>query len=83
MTETFIDGFVKVAVEAGLPDKTIARIFKLAIADTGMFKTPMDAPMQPQPPVNPMMQQNPQQLALLQQMLAQRQMAQPQQPMQL
>ena len=76
MKEAFIVGFVKAAVDLGLDDDTITRVFKRAMANpvgAQMFNQLPQAP-QVQPP-NPMhlqqlAQQNPQQLAIIKQLLA-------------
>ncbi len=87
MKTAFIEGFVKAAVEQGLSDNTIARIFKRAMA------SPMGAQLfnqlpqgaAPKPGMPPqqkpsgqmqlaqLMRQDPQKLMILKQMLAQQQ----------
>lgn len=83
MKDEFIAGFVKAAVDKGLDDETIARIFKRAMANPqvgGMFHN-MPQSQQPMQPNNlqalsqmkQSLQQNPQNLQILKQLLAQTQ----------
>lgn len=81
MKSAFIAGFVKAAADQGLEDETIARIFKRAMANpqvAGMFKgmPEQGAPVAPDKlqalsSMQRLMQQNPQNAAILQQLLAQ------------
>ena len=75
MKEAFIVGFVKTAVDLGLDDDTIVRVFKKAMANPvggQMFNQLPQAPtIQPNPMhLQQLAQQNPQQLAVINQLLA-------------
>ena len=76
MKEAFIAGFVKAAVDLGYDDDTIARVFKRAMASpmgAQLFNQLPQLPpqgVQPQMMQQPIQPHDPQQLAMIQQMLA-------------